>query len=61
MLGASNSTMSNALGWKMLMHGKCLTLCLISLTNLVWDSIHVGVFFLSLLYKGSQMILKYLK
>ena len=61
MLGASNSTMSNALGWRMLMHDKCLTLCLIFLTNLVWDSIHVIVFFLSLLYKGSQMILKYLK
>ena len=45
----------------MLMHGKCLTFCLIYLTKLVWCSVHVGAFFLSLLYKGSQMILESLK
>ena len=61
MLNASNSTMSNALGWGMLMHDKCLTFCLISLTNLVWDSVQADAFFLILLYKGSKMIIKSLK
>ena len=49
-LDAFDSTMSNALEWGMLMHGRCLTFCLISLTKLVWFSVHADAFFLSLLY-----------
>ena len=45
----------------MLMHGKYLTFCLISLTKLVWCSVHAGAIFLSLLYKGSQITLRPLK
>ena len=43
----------------MLMDGKRSTLYLICLTKAECDFIHVGTFFLSLLYKGLQMILNF--